>query len=71
MLARLESTRFLAVGGASGCGKSSLVRAGLLPAVAQGFLMSPVDQWKFAIMRPGDKPFAPLLQSLVSQAIEY
>ena len=33
LLARLESCRFLAVVGRSGCGKSSLIRAGLLPAL--------------------------------------
>ena len=58
MLACLETARFLAVVGASGCGKSSLVRAGLLPAVAGGFLMVPVSHWRFAVMRPGDKPRA-------------
>ena len=42
MLTRIENQpdfRFLAVIGASGSGKSSLVRAGLLPALAQGFLL--------------------------------
>ena len=33
MLAKLERRRFLAVVGSSGSGKSSLVRAGLLPAL--------------------------------------
>jgi len=36
MLQRLEACRLLTVVGASGCGKSSLVRAGLLPALQDG-----------------------------------
>ena len=39
MLTRLEDHRFLAVVGASGSGKSSLVRAGLLPRLEEGLLL--------------------------------
>lgn len=39
MLERLEDRRFLVVVGVSGCGKSSLVQAGLLPALEKGYLM--------------------------------
>ena len=53
MLQLLEKQNFLAVVGSSGCGKSSLVRAGLLPAVADGFLNGE-SAWKFVIVRPGD-----------------
>lgn len=56
MLTRLEDHRFLAVVGASGCGKSSLVRAGLLPALEQGFLAASSDRWRFVIMQPGNAP---------------
>ena len=66
MLARLETNRFLAVVGASGCGKSSLVRAGLLPALADGFLMGAGNDWRFVIARPGDAPFANLAQAIVA-----
>ena len=38
MLSRLEEHRFLAVVGASGCGKSSLVRAGLFRLSSKAFL---------------------------------
>jgi ABC-type transport system involved in cytochrome bd biosynthesis fused ATPase/permease subunit len=40
LLRRLRQTRFLAVVGTSGSGKSSLVQAGLLPAL-HGHLMAP------------------------------
>lgn len=56
MLSRLESQRLLTVIGASGCGKSSLVRAGLLPALEEGFLFGGGSQWRFAVLRPGDQP---------------
>lgn len=38
LLRRLKRTRFLAIVGTSGSGKSSLVRAGLLPALYSGFM---------------------------------
>ena len=39
LLRRLEKYRFVAIIGSSGSGKSSLVRAGLLPAIKRGFLI--------------------------------
>ena len=38
LIRRLKRTRFVALVGTSGSGKSSLVRAGLLPALADGVL---------------------------------
>ena len=45
----------LAVIGPSGSGKSSAVRAGLLPALAQGVLPGS-GRWRQALMRPGAHP---------------
>src|SRR6185436_11672163 len=45
--------RFLAVFGPSGSGKSSVVRAGLLPALAKGQLPGS-KQWTRIIIRPAD-----------------
>jgi hypothetical protein len=53
LLERLESVRAVALLGPSGSGKSSLVRAGLLPAVADGVLGRAA---KVAVVRPGWKP---------------
>jgi hypothetical protein len=64
MLARLEDRRFLAVVGTSGCGKSSLVRAGLIPALEQGFLSDALPNWRIAVMRPGSAPFDHLTTTL-------
>ena len=68
MLARLEDRRFLAVVGTSGCGKSSLVRAGLIPALEQGFLSEALPNWRMAVMRPGSTPFDNLTTTLLSEA---
>ena len=70
MLRKLERQRFLAVIGASGSGKSSLVRAGLLPAVRDGFLAGADDEWRMFIMRPGDAPFARLAEALVGARLD-
>ncbi|NWF70722.1 MAG: TIR domain-containing protein [Chloroflexi bacterium] len=47
--------RFLAVVGASGSGKSSLVRAGLLPALRAGLLPGS-DLWPITLVTPGASP---------------
>jgi WD40 repeat protein len=65
LLAKLESARFLAVVGVSGCGKSSLVRAGMLSALAGGFLASAGPRWHLIEMRPGGHPLANLAQALL------
>jgi len=46
LLTRLRQTRFLAVVGTSGSGKSSLVRAGLVPALRGGFLVGAGSRWR-------------------------
>lgn len=64
LLRRLAESRFLAVVGSSGCGKSSLVRAGLLPALFRGYLVSATSRWRFAILRPGTAPIDALAAAL-------
>ncbi|MDQ6942881.1 MAG: hypothetical protein M3169_10280 [Candidatus Eremiobacteraeota bacterium] len=56
LLVRLRDTRFLATVGASGCGKSSLVLAGLIPALQRGAIERAGDSWRIAVMRPGTAP---------------
>jgi hypothetical protein len=64
MLHRLETRRFLAVVGTSGSGKSSLVRAGLLPALDEGFLFEACSEWCVVAIRPGEDPFRALAAAL-------
>ncbi len=68
MLKILRQHHFLAVVGSSGCGKSSLVRAGLLPALESGYLGNRDANWIFVIMKPGGDPFGNLARSLVSES---
>src|SRR5262245_15133489 len=63
MLRQLEDHRFVAVVGSSGSGKSSLVRAGLLPAVREGFLLGTTD-WLTIIIKPGHQPYQRLVRAL-------
>ena len=64
LIAKLGHTRFLAVVGTSGSGKSSLVRAGLLPALLGGFMTAAGSDWRIAVMRPGNDPIGNLAQAL-------
>jgi tetratricopeptide (TPR) repeat protein len=64
LIAKLTGTRFLAVVGSSGSGKSSLVRAGLLPALLGGMMASAGSKWHLAVMRPGNDPIGSLATAL-------
>lgn len=65
LLLRLKTHHFLAVLGASGSGKSSLVKAGLLPGLAKGYMGEAGSRWSIAEMRPGDQPFVRLAEGLL------
>ncbi|MFN7803507.1 MAG: SUMF1/EgtB/PvdO family nonheme iron enzyme [Planctomycetaceae bacterium] len=67
MLRRLEDHQFLAVIGSSGCGKSSLVYAGLLPALRQGWLLGALPHWKMLKLRPGEAPLDNLAAALYGE----
>ena len=57
--------RFVAVLGASGTGKSSLVRAGLIPALLRGGTRLPsTRRWNIATIKPGNAPMANLTEAL-------
>ncbi len=64
LLDRLSVSRFLAVIGESGCGKSSLVRAGMLPDLQIGFMPGAKGKWRIATMKPGYHPFENLAKAL-------
>ena len=66
LLKQLYANRFVAVVGSSGCGKSSLVRAGLIPNLEAGFLVQDRDLWEIATFKPGDAPLYHLTASLAS-----
>src|SRR5258707_13445686 len=64
LIEKLGRTHFLAVVGTSGSGKSSLVRAGLLPTLLGGFRTSAGSNWRTTIMRPGRDPIGNLAKAL-------
>jgi basic membrane lipoprotein Med (substrate-binding protein (PBP1-ABC) superfamily)/tetratricopeptide (TPR) repeat protein len=65
MLRRLgRGDRLLALVGPSGSGKSSVVRAGLIPAVRKGAVAGTAE-WLIAQMVPGAHPFAELEAALL------
>lgn len=70
LLRRLGERRFLAVVGSSGCGKSSLVRAGLIPVLRAGFLVAERDEWRVAQMKPGAAPLHGLVEALAGLAAD-
>lgn len=65
LLKKLHESRFLAVVGSSGSGKSSLIRAGLIPTLKGGFLVEKRDQWFMGIMKPGEEPLTRLARCLL------
>ena len=65
MVDRLAATRFLAVLGSSGTGKSSLVRTGLLDALELGLMAKAGSRWKIVDFRPGGAPLKNLARRLL------
>ena len=63
LVTKLAVNRFLAVIGPSGSGKSSLVAAGLIPALAAGALPGS-DRWPCLVIRPGADPMTNLARAL-------
>ncbi len=59
LLSRLAGQHLLAVVGASGSGKSSIVRAGVLPALRRGALVGS-DRWPIVVLTPGPHPLTEL-----------
>jgi WD40 repeat protein/class 3 adenylate cyclase len=65
LVSRLAGASLLGVVGASGSGKSSAVRAGLVPALASGVLPGS-DEWSVVVVRPGPHPLRALDRALWS-----
>ncbi|WP_437502730.1 nSTAND1 domain-containing NTPase [Sorangium sp. So ce1099] len=63
VVARLSEQPLIAIVGASGAGKSSFVRAGVIPALKRGG-----DAWEAFIVRPGPRPLTALAELLVQHS---
>lgn len=69
LVRRLEVERFLAVIGPSGSGKSSAVKAGLIPAIWRGDIIGS-DSWYVVDMLPGKHPLDQLEVALTRVAAD-
>ena len=67
LVARLVGSTLIAVVGPSGSGKSSVLRAGLLPSLADGVLPGS-ERWRQVVMRPGEHPLAEIGRALARVA---
>ena len=65
----MEGSTFLTVVGPSGSGKSSVVRAGLVPALRRGALPGS-ESWFYAEMLPGAHPMEELEAALLRIAVD-
>ncbi len=63
LVARLQQRATLVVGGPSGSGKSSLMRAGLLAALRAGALPGS-ERWPVCLLTPGERPLSSLSKQL-------
>src|SRR5215475_13769656 len=69
MVNKLAATRFLAVVGSSGSGKSSLVNCGLRPALHGGLMASAGTSWRMGQFRPGSDPLRAMADALASDGV--
>src|SRR5882724_13135893 len=70
LVTRLERSRLVAVVGVSGSGKSSLVRAGLIPALERTHLGGAGARWRIVVTRPAGAPFQSLARDLRKQELD-
>ncbi|MEI7500465.1 MAG: hypothetical protein WCK84_08430 [Bacteroidota bacterium] len=64
LIEKLFQTRFLAIVGSSGCGKSSLIKAGVIPTLLKNKTKHFSTNWKVNIFRPSDDPIGNLALAL-------
>jgi WD40 repeat protein len=66
LASRVSQGGLVIVTGASGAGKSSLLRAGLLPALARGQQVPGSGEWPRIVMTPGQEPLTELAVRLAA-----
>ncbi|MEQ8465647.1 nSTAND1 domain-containing NTPase [Coleofasciculus sp. E1-EBD-02] len=66
LLDKVRQGNFLAILGASGSGKSSVLRAGLLHQLKLGRRLSGSEQWEVRILTPGEHPLQNLALAFLS-----
>jgi WD40 repeat protein/transcriptional regulator with XRE-family HTH domain len=69
LVRRVEESRAMFVMGPSGSGKSSLVRAGLIPALKRGEIKTlHSERWLYETIKPGRDPITELARAVSSMA---
>jgi len=71
ILGKLSENKFVAILGASGSGKSSLMFCGLIPTLYGGFMTDAGSNWRIVVTRPGGGPIDNLAESLLTRDKEY
>jgi WD40 repeat protein/energy-coupling factor transporter ATP-binding protein EcfA2 len=71
VLLKLSKSRFVAVIGPSGSGKSSFIYCGVLPILYGGFLTDSSPNWEVVVTRPGAGPIDNLAESLLKSVKDY
>lgn len=69
ILTNLAKNKFVAVMGASGSGKSSLIYCGLVPILHGGFITEAGSRWRVVASRPGNGPIENLATALVNSEL--
>jgi len=67
---RLKRNRFLTVVGPSGSGKSSLIRAGLIPGLYEGEQGEAQANWEIVVFRPGEDPLGNMCVALAEAGLQ-
>ncbi|MCI0709074.1 MAG: protein kinase [Chloroflexi bacterium] len=70
LVTTLENNYFLAVVGPSGSGKSSVVRAGVIPSLKAGHVKGS-GNWFYVTLTPGSNPVRQLQEALLSVSVEH
>ncbi|MEO9484483.1 MAG: High-affnity carbon uptake protein Hat/HatR [Ekhidna sp.] len=71
VLVKLSENKFVAILGASGSGKSSLMFCGLIPTLYGGFMTEAGSNWRIVVTRPGGGPIDNLAESLLIRDKEF
>lgn len=69
LLSIMQEGRFIGVVGQEGTGKTSLIKAGLIPALKSGFTGAAGKNWSFCYCRPGITPIENLASALSEKQV--
>ncbi|MGG6292897.1 caspase family protein [Leptolyngbya sp. AN02str] len=69
LLNKIQSSNFVTVLGASGSGKSSLARAGVLHELRQGKHITGSDRWRLKLITPSENPMRSLASAFIDSTL--